>query len=245
MLPYFDQGPLFKQINFGNSPRPWEPYPAWGAELPWLLCPSDSPPPRSISDNGQGGRNNYKASLGTTIRDNQRLQRTSGIFAYQGSTSLAHVTDGTSQTIALAEMVQGSDFDRRAVKGNVAYLVSGIDTNPQNCQWLNQGGRLPFGQAVNPINWFPGLRWNDGAPNYSGFGTVLAPNQPSCIPSDWDHDWALMTASSYHTGGVHVLMADGAVRFISDNINAGDISNGFGVWGALGTRSGREPIGEY
>jgi hypothetical protein len=51
-------------------------------------------------------------------------------------------------------------------------------------------------------------------------------------------------------------MNDGAVRFISDNIDAGnrsvvapaDNANGpspYGVWGALGTRRGGEVVSEF
>jgi len=62
--------------------------------------------------------------------------------------------------------------------------------------------------------------------------------------------------SSRHQGGVHVLMGDGAVKFITDSIEAGDqnsahVGNGanflaagrmspFGLWGALGTRASKE-----
>jgi hypothetical protein len=61
--------------------------------------------------------------------------------------------------------------------------------------------------------------------------------------------------SSYHPGGGHVLIADGSVHFISETIDAGDITAGeisgqtdqpsggrspYGVWGALGSRSGGE-----
>jgi prepilin-type processing-associated H-X9-DG protein len=40
-------------------------------------------------------------------------------------------------------------------------------------------------------------------------------------------------ATSHHSGGVNVLMADGSVRFTSSNI-------GSPVWRAVGTRNGHE-----
>ena len=48
-------------------------------------------------------------------------------------------------------------------------------------------------------------------------------------------------------------MADGAVRFISENINAGDqtaasVLSGaspYGVWGALGTMASGETVGDF
>jgi prepilin-type N-terminal cleavage/methylation domain-containing protein len=91
------------------------------------------------------------------------------------------------------------------------------------------------------------------------FYTIVPPNGPSCLVGELSdgHNGLLLTANSYHTGGVNVVKGDGAVSFISDTINnlspntaatvdvAGDprLRNGeslFGVWGALGTINGGE-----
>jgi prepilin-type processing-associated H-X9-DG protein len=45
-------------------------------------------------------------------------------------------------------------------------------------------------------------------------------------------------ARSWHEGGVHVTMADGSVRWVSENI-------GLSLYQALATRRGMEPIGEF
>ena len=70
-----------------------------------------------------------------------------------------------------------------------------------------------------------------------------------------DDCWGVLPPSSYHQGGVNVAMVDGAVRFISDEIDAGSAHepsvylgspnppgswSPFGVWGAMGTRSSSE-----
>ncbi len=78
------------------------------------------------------------------------------------------------------------------------------------------------------------------------FATVLPPNGPRC--NDYIAGGSL-TPQSRHLGGVFGLMADGAVRFITDDIDAGDPSlpdgktgpSPYGVWGALGSRAGAEP----
>jgi prepilin-type processing-associated H-X9-DG protein len=44
-----------------------------------------------------------------------------------------------------------------------------------------------------------------------------------------------MAASSRHTQGVNLLLADGSVRFISNHIE-------IGIWQALATRKGSEVV---
>jgi hypothetical protein len=44
--------------------------------------------------------------------------------------------------------------------------------------------------------------------------------------------------SSYHRGGAHLFLADGSVRFISDQVDPT-------VLRALTTASGNDPVGEY
>jgi prepilin-type processing-associated H-X9-DG protein len=61
------------------------------------------------------------------------------------------------------------------------------------------------------------------------------------------------SASSYHPGGVNVVMADGSARFVSQTINCGNLGvrspvagrSPYGVWGALGTREGRETATDF
>ncbi len=86
----------------------------------------------------------------------------------------------------------------------------------------------------------------------------MPPNAPSCwvngTASHW-HD-GIFASTSTHTGGVHGLLTDGSVRFISENIDAGNqatvlpaattsSASPYGVWGNLGTRAGGEVVGEF
>ena len=89
----------------------------------------------------------------------------------------------------------------------------------------------------------------------NAFTTVLAPNKPSATLHA-DPESGCISASSYHLDGVNVLMGNGAIRFVSDTIDVGDSNapsvsplmnnigaeSPFGVWGALGTRAGKEII---
>ena len=46
------------------------------------------------------------------------------------------------------------------------------------------------------------------------------------------------TSNTFLTGGTHVLLADGAVRFVSEDID-------FNLYQALATRNGEELLGEF
>ena len=93
-----------------------------------------------------------------------------------------------------------------------------------------------------------GNRWTDARIVYTGFNTVLPPNGPSCLQGSEAGVGSLVSAGSYHSGGVQVTMGDGSVKFISETINAGTQTAGpqtsgkspYGTWGALGTRAGGE-----
>ncbi|HCO22842.1 MAG TPA: prepilin-type cleavage/methylation domain-containing protein, partial [Gimesia maris] len=95
-----------------------------------------------------------------------------------------------------------------------------------------------------------GTRWTDGRSGYINFNTILPPNAPVC---NGQTTQGIQPPSSRHEGGVHLLMGDGAVRFISENIDTGNISasqvssgkSPYGIWGALGSKNGGETLGEF
>jgi prepilin-type processing-associated H-X9-DG protein len=88
-----------------------------------------------------------------------------------------------------------------------------------------------------------GYRWGMGAMGYSLFNTIVPPNGGgqytwnSCRVGCCQQAQAAhyLPASSYHPGGVNVLMADGSARFIKSSIS-------MQYWWALGTRANGEVI---
>lgn len=67
-----------------------------------------------------------------------------------------------------------------------------------------------------------GTRWARGVADYTAANTILPPNSASCITGGFKTAGQL-TVTSRH-GGAHVLMGDGAVRFISENIDTGNLA---------------------
>jgi hypothetical protein len=85
------------------------------------------------------------------------------------------------------------------------------------------------------------------------FNTINSPNAPSCTSENNPSVPAIISPSSNHTGGVNCANVDGSVRFVNETINcltSGVLATAvrpkktgisdFGVWGALGTKSGGE-----
>jgi hypothetical protein len=86
--------------------------------------------------------------------------------------------------------------------------------------------------------------------------TVLPPNSPSCAIGASEESDGVYSAGSLHPGGAMSMVADGSVRFINADIDAGDsrtatltaarmsarAASPFGVWGALGTASSAEDV---
>jgi prepilin-type N-terminal cleavage/methylation domain-containing protein/prepilin-type processing-associated H-X9-DG protein len=266
LLPFIEQKPLADAIAAGgtysgktyppNGPMVWSgTYPPFNTQVQLLLCPSDKTPPITAS---QHGRNSYAFSLGDTIvsqNSNNKLMR--GIFGSQLCKGFKDLTDGTSNTIAMSERTWGGNLGITTASGHeaktaTAHNVSSINTNPMTC----------MAKAVN--NEFTGIQikarfgasWQDGQAERVGFTTVLPPNAPSCTNDsnqNADANGGIYNPSSHHPNGVNALMADGAVRFIAQNINCGNtaaapVASGrspYGVWGALGSTDGREPSSDF
>lgn len=253
VLPYVDQAALWTAIagasNQGGYPGE-ATFPHPPASLPGLICPSSSAPP-PFTTNGMGGPSrSYHLSLGDWCGQFLRLTRGvlnpgSGGFARSpfspnsGETrQWRDIIDGTSQTVLMGKKALFTSVDELlGNSGNEAVAT------PDLCRELVSGPSY-IGRA-NPVGngrlWATG--WNLAVYTVT---TAMAPNSPSCQ--------YFTNVTSRHVGGAHVLMADGAVRFISETIDTGNqaapppassVEPGpYGVWGALGSASGGEVVGE-
>ncbi len=248
--------------------------------VPTFLCPSD--PGRTLNQQrGSSGYSsmNYAFNIGDSYAftgDNiARESQWRGLFTNSSrKLKLKDITDGLSTTVMLSEVrrpqVNGSptstnpegfgtcnDCDTfHPANGPAAQCTTHNLTAPSNCFSAWEGMRFRVDSTVRLYGahrssggtWL----WGDKLVTW-GFFTVLAPNGPSC----GQNDIGIITARGYHSGGVNAAMVDGAVRFISENIDAGDRTQGelrrlsagvgpYGVWGRLGCRGdGRTvPIGD-
>jgi len=127
----------------------------------------------------------------------------------------------------------------------------------KNTANLNEKGRYNTTPTSTPMGW-RGERWCSGYASHVGFNTILPPNSPSCVTdaSFWQQNMrGIYSSTSRHTGGIQMLLADGSVRFISENIDAGNNSlpdlktrggrSPYGVWGGIGSIGGGETNGDF
>ena len=283
--PYYEI--LHRQLSKeGDAPAPWDPL--WETEIgthgfnaqmepcvvppvsqvqaSWFLCPND--PMGQNHKAGDFGRTNYHGCRGD-IWVHWKSPSTRGIFISGPNPpiSFKDVPDGTSNTLLFAECVIGNNHGGRdaPVRGGMAYgMPFGADAVPMRClERAGKGGKLTGEQNHDVLTDMrgAGLCWLSGRQVNDQFFTILPPNSPSCSSpeTDWP-DWALNSASSYHVGGCNVVMADGSVWFIGNDIDCGDLnktaldhypwSHGenetaesilrdrspWGLWGALGCR---------
>jgi prepilin-type N-terminal cleavage/methylation domain-containing protein len=262
LMPYMDQAPLYNQVQAGGGgiapggPCGWAGWTVWDVVIPGLLCPSDP------GSNELRRVTNYVFSVGDTIAGYRDGQSVRGMFAFRRCNGVRDALDGTSNTVMMSETLRPRNGrlddigTMTAVRKNEGVVIgyAGIGTNPSACLASITNGM--YNTPANAKNRGGSNAW-DGQPEYVGFNTVMPPNGPSCVDMGTaccgDSPDGVLAARSRHVGGVQCLMGDGAVRFISENIDTGNLAaaevnagpSPYGVWGALGSKAGGETVGEF
>jgi dolichyl-phosphate beta-glucosyltransferase len=239
LLPYLEQAPLYDSLNFSGVPwlhdAEFSPMnrTALRTQPGVLLCPSDRaevPDPEGLASCG------YRACAGTrpwnleNDAPGSNHGRNDGAFWFQSAVRLAQVRDGTSRTAAFSERCLGSDEAGDAAS---PYYMTPPDLAACRLADPVKTPRLadPYARS--------GDRWGDGNALFSRYHHILPPNEKSCLLGG-DRDYGspvVITASSRHPGGVHVLRLDGSVDFVRSSVNPN-------LWRAGATIAGAEPIGD-
>jgi prepilin-type N-terminal cleavage/methylation domain-containing protein len=232
LFPFVEQNNVYGQIdlkNFaGSTGSAWftatANIPATTAPMPHLRCPSDNAAAQYMQPTVRTlyYRSNYFGVWhGFTTNDVLAVSygRSTTAKAFFGAnlpTRIADISDGTSNTIALAEALGGLDqVDARGFiwgdQASFQFLFAELTPNsrlPDRCPNAAQGCRsVPNNDRYRP--WVSAATGNE-----------------TCA------------SRSLHPGGVNALLANGSARFVNDAV---DIN----TWRALLTISKKDLPGDY
>jgi prepilin-type N-terminal cleavage/methylation domain-containing protein/prepilin-type processing-associated H-X9-DG protein len=240
LLSYVEQSNLYLSIDFG-LPATSQPK-VVAQRIALYLCPDElNDRPRTTSSPVRYPLN-YAANFGSwLVYDPNTGLGGDGALQINRGTRMADFVDGTSNTIAFAEVKAYGSY--LLGNGQPNSLTAPAPSTPADL--LALGGVLKA--KVDHTGWTEGQTFQTGmtfvfAPNtpvpYTAAGVSQDVDYVSCrdgsSPTEFSH--AAVTARSYHAGSLaNVLLADGSVRGISSEIS-------LDVWRALGTRAGGEMV---
>jgi len=256
ILPYVDQAPVFNKLTFSGT------HPGWsccgdasgqangdvirGVRFAFTVCPSS--PLQDLRDSGGGPTEHpqYYGIMGAVdglggvaVAANRKanccgccgnqagtgLITSSGMLVPLDSKKIRDVTDGTSNVIIVGE---SSDFILTAAGGSKTADVQGVhgmlmgSPNLVNIEGA-VGGMFERQFNLTTIRYAPNAPAINNNASWPGIDDNFGINKP---------------LNSAHTGGVHVLLVDGTVRFISNNVDIGTLAR-------LASRDDGLPVGDF
>ncbi|MCA9008596.1 MAG: DUF1559 domain-containing protein [Planctomycetaceae bacterium] len=224
MLPQLEQANQWSQINFSQTPNDPVNLAAIATPLKAFKCPSDVAPDSAPNPLGNPqATSSYMGTYGHSMRTGpfkdwaQNDYVYFGAFANNGSIALEMYKDGTSNTIMIGE----TDWKSAGTaNGGLNFLYGATSPGPAtagNCpdnQVRDETGVYTLRSGEAPINSFDLQRRIDGG--FVLYAADVATNGANRLNRG---GIGPIGFSSLHAGGAQFLLADGSVRFLSENID--------------------------
>jgi prepilin-type N-terminal cleavage/methylation domain-containing protein/prepilin-type processing-associated H-X9-DG protein len=219
LLPYMDQAPLYNQFNFnwamgtfsnsgaavmgGSDPAVNTNLNLSKTILNVLLCPSDSGPrtyPQVHPKYGCGVADSALSSYGFNVADN--LGNGGILWSVLPVIGVPRTMFGVNSNCSMRDITDGTS-------NTVAVVETTLDVadgklSPWACS-AHTGQGIALGSSNGVNNWAC-CSWD--SPPFPASKYKIGRN------GTWG------SPGSTHTGGLQILMGDGSVRFLSENINA-------------------------
>ncbi len=199
-----------------------------------------------------------------------------GAFVAHQKLNFRDILDGTANTVMCGEITTDlgdNDIRTRQLTAGATFAFGTALSSTSPCNGSINTARPRFWSTGADTTTGRGYSWASAATIHTTMTTIYPPNRDLCPIADTaatmsggstpvDPSGApgiafrsmFASASSQHQGGAHALMADGAIKFITDSIEAGGglmvgpggapagSQSNFGLWGRLGTRASKETI---
>ena len=214
--------------------------------VPTYICPSEindrvRPDPQPNDPNFAHYPLSYVVNMGEWfIYDPVSRTGGTGLVYPNSRTTFASILDGTSNTLAFAEVKSYTPYLRDGL--NPAAL--GVATPADPASIVAYGGSFKTDSGHT--------EWVDARVHQTGFTTTFGPNSKMIYTNagtQFDVDfnssregktittptYASVTSRSYHVGGVQTGFADGSVHFLTSSID-------LQTWKSLGTRANHEVV---
>jgi prepilin-type N-terminal cleavage/methylation domain-containing protein len=192
VLPQIDQAPLYAALNPNGNNFPSAPTNLTKTILPVFICPSDPSPMihTATAMGGDGAGNGHAKSNYPTIYGS------TGVDYVQKS---ANETRGIFWYISVTRLSQVTDGASNTIMVTERYWDGGDSETRRGAIWAGKAsgttGQLNVGNKYATL--------------------VRAQNHPDWLVKGLNNN----SAASMHVGGVHFVLGDGSVRFISQNID--------------------------
>ncbi len=223
ILAFMEQSALYDRINWSLEPGVGgtndNTNVVRGTDIATYRCPSD-PGNRGSTGQTAYAPTNYVACTadsgsydagGAAWANNGR-----SVLFRNSAVNMRDILDGTSNTMAISECRVGSQMRGENAAGT-----------PPVCP-----GSAAF-STDRGYSWF----YANVMQTWS-YSTIVGPNTTITECRSGSGGPAVLGARSLHKGGVQVLLSDGAIRFVSDNIN-------LTTWQRLGHKSDGQVLGEF
>lgn len=213
LLPYLDQTPLYNNIDFSVDPQTGTAnQEVRRTKVTVFMCPS-----AKVIEDSTYAQHNYPVAMsdhGYGLCGIHGTETRSGIFA------------------SMWGLWNTTDNDLEAPQMRLAAVTDGT-SNTITFSEFAKGLEYPLVVSDRDIM---GRSWYDGSVDYGNTGFTTHRNgTPNSAVGTYNPTLNNSTVGSYHVGGVHCGFMDGAVRFISDNIDGG-------LWQALCSPQGGEVV---